>query len=312
MTTDMKDLGNPLRDIKSTFDEFIIPHRPVLWKYCFHITGSPWDAEDLVQDTLLRAFSSLSQIWQPINPKGFLFRIASNIWIDQCRKKKLLTDSIEIVGEQALQDEDFSFEVYGAIEELVLHLPPRQRAVILLVDVFQFKAQEAGEMIGCTEGAVKALLNRARVRIKQLKAQEKGTEEKQVITNKQKEIINSYIESFNRRDPDGIARLLDTHVSNDIVHIAQEYGKETVCKYSLADWAKDPVNMKAELHLLWGRYTIVQIARLEDSLAVYDLNLLQVESDKIVDIKDYYFCPEMLEAAAKELNMKAFPRKYVL
>ncbi|MGE6256912.1 sigma factor [Heyndrickxia sporothermodurans] len=62
----LEGLSNPLRDVKKTFDEMIIPHRPALWSYCYRITGSPWDAEDLVQETLIKAFSSLTKIWQPI------------------------------------------------------------------------------------------------------------------------------------------------------------------------------------------------------------------------------------------------------
>jgi RNA polymerase sigma factor (sigma-70 family) len=310
---ELQNLSNPLRDVKKMFDERIIPYRPVLWRYCYFITGSPWDAEDLVQETLIKAFSSLAQLWQPINPKGYLFRIASNTWIDQCRKMKLKIDTFETIEGQIYHEEIDIFEIEDAIEQLVLYLSPRQRVVLLLIDVFQFKSKEVGEIIGTTEGAVKALLNRARGKLKQVKV-ENGELEKHsiIIPNDHQEIIDLYMEAFNKRDPDGIARLLDDNMNNDIVHIAREYGKETVRKYSLSDWARDPVEMQAEIHQLWGRPTIVQIGKINESYAIYNLNLIKIENGKIVDIKDYYFCPELLNEAAKQLNLNAFQRYYTL
>ena len=60
--------------------------RPVLHRYCRSLTGSVWDAEDLVQDTLLRGFAKLGEFSNPIdNPKAYLFRIATNLWVDRVR-----------------------------------------------------------------------------------------------------------------------------------------------------------------------------------------------------------------------------------
>ncbi|MFD1738058.1 sigma-70 family RNA polymerase sigma factor [Bacillus salitolerans] len=307
----IQNLGNPLRDVRKQFDEIVIPFRPELWRYCYRITGSPWDAEDLVQETLIKAFSSLAQLWQPINPKGYLFKIASNTWIDQCRKMKGKMDSIEMTSEPVYVEEYDSFAIEGAMEHLVIHLPPRQRVVLLLIDVFQFKAKEVGAIIGTTEGAVKSLLNRGRGKLKQLNEQTlEGSHEP--LTNEEKELINKYIQAFNRRDPDGIANLLDENMNHDIVHIAMEYGRDVVRKYSLADWAKDPVEMTAEMHYLWGRPAVVQFGKINDAVAVYDVTLLKIENGKIIEMKDYYFCPELLSEAAAFLQIEAFPRNYTL
>ncbi|WP_432767210.1 RNA polymerase sigma factor [Rossellomorea marisflavi] len=55
MNADLESLGSPLRDLEREFKEKIEPYRSDLWRYCRTLTRSPWDAEDLVQDTLLRA-----------------------------------------------------------------------------------------------------------------------------------------------------------------------------------------------------------------------------------------------------------------
>lgn len=305
----MQTLGSPLRDVRKIFDEMVIPYRPELWRYCYQITGSPWDAEDLVQETLIKAFSSLAQLWQPVNPKGYLFKIASNTWIDQCRKMKMKMDSIETTSEPIHYESEVTFEMEEAMERLVIHLPPRQRVVLLLSDVFQFKAKEVGGIIGTTEGAVKSLLNRARRKLIQVR-EESPKSSNEPLTNEHKELLAQYIKAFNRRDPDGIASLLDENINHDIVHIAQEYGKEVMRKYSLTDWAKDPVDMTAEIHYLWGRPAIVQFSKLNEAVAVYDINLITIEDGRVIEKKDYYFCPDLLKQAADFLKVDVFPRNY--
>jgi RNA polymerase sigma-70 factor (ECF subfamily) len=62
------------------------PLRPELYRYCRYLTRSPWDAEDLVQDTLARAFVALGCVHQEIeNPRAWLFRVASNQWMNHRR-----------------------------------------------------------------------------------------------------------------------------------------------------------------------------------------------------------------------------------
>src|SRR6187397_1746794 len=63
--------------------------RSELYRYCGHLTRSPWDAEDLAQDALTRAFVTLAQLGEaPANPRAWLFRVASNLWIDQLRRRR--------------------------------------------------------------------------------------------------------------------------------------------------------------------------------------------------------------------------------
>src|SRR4051812_42104518 len=62
------------------------PLRPELYRYCRYLTRSPWDADDLVQDTLARAFVTLACVHQELeNPRAWLFRVASNVWLNRVR-----------------------------------------------------------------------------------------------------------------------------------------------------------------------------------------------------------------------------------
>src|SRR5215510_13001177 len=78
-----QDLTQEVQQVWQRFLQRTEPLRPDLHRYCRALTGSVWDAEDLVQDTLLRAFAKLGDISLRIdNPKVYLFRIASNLWVD--------------------------------------------------------------------------------------------------------------------------------------------------------------------------------------------------------------------------------------
>src|SRR5205823_3376595 len=91
---DMADLELPdglrddLRAAWHCYVDLLAPLRPTLHGYCSRLTGNLWDAEDLVQDTLLRAFGTLGSIFTRIeNPRAYLLRTATNLWIDTVRRR---------------------------------------------------------------------------------------------------------------------------------------------------------------------------------------------------------------------------------
>src|SRR6478735_1184372 len=71
------------------FLEAYEPLRSDLYRYCRHLARSPWDAEDLAQDAMARAFVTLGQMGEPPpNPRAWLLRVASNLWLDQLRRRR--------------------------------------------------------------------------------------------------------------------------------------------------------------------------------------------------------------------------------
>ena len=139
-----------------------------LFRYCRSLTGSVWDAEDLQQDTLLRAFAKLGEFSNPIdNPKSYLFRIATNLWVDRVRR----LGQGEIAGSQISQDitarsrPEQSAEVRDAAKQLINRLPPRERAAIVLKDVLDFRLEEIAEILQTTPGAIKSALHRGREKL---------------------------------------------------------------------------------------------------------------------------------------------------
>jgi len=79
-------------EIQGAWQRFLATYEPLraeLYRYCRYLTRSPWDAEDLTQDTLARGFATLAKRGEaPPNPRAWLFRVASNLWIDQARRRR--------------------------------------------------------------------------------------------------------------------------------------------------------------------------------------------------------------------------------
>lgn len=207
----LHDLSKPMREMRKPFLELVEPHRQRLWKYCLRLTGSPWDAEDLFQETMAKAFSRLAFFWQPLEARPYLFRIASNAWIDEVCRHRTVPEDLEELPQPSLADPDQA-EVREAMETLIGLLPPRQRVAVLLVDVFDFTAAEVGAMLGLTEGAVRAVLHRARTTLRTQGPAVPGWEP-QRLSVQARHVVDRFIDAFNRRDPEGIVALMDVGAS---------------------------------------------------------------------------------------------------
>jgi RNA polymerase sigma factor (sigma-70 family) len=216
----------------------IMPWQPIeiyrseLLKYCCTITGSRWDGEDLFQETVIKALNRQSKSDIRQIPKSYLFRIASNAWIDRCRKQRidmdLYTDVNDLSGESTIDLED----VKEAIDILIKQLSEKQQIVFLLMEVFQYTASEVAEKIATTEGAVKALLSRARKKLRKIAESDVAITGEDSSTLKEKgntELLTRvYLEAFKRRDPDTIFLLLDSNAYANVVQFKQVYSKKNV------------------------------------------------------------------------------------
>jgi RNA polymerase sigma-70 factor (ECF subfamily) len=109
------------------FQEDVEPLRPTLYRYCRHLTRSPWDAEDLVQDTFARAFASLGALQEPPKDlRAWMFRVASNLWIDRVRRRTPAPPSPD--GQNVAPSRD----VREAAGTLLVQLSPQERAAVVL------------------------------------------------------------------------------------------------------------------------------------------------------------------------------------
>src|SRR5689334_9319358 len=124
-------------DVETSWHRFLDlfePLRPELYRYCRHLTRSPWDADDLVQDALFRAFAKLGWMHQsPRDARAWLFRVASNLFIDRLRSLRPDAGAGE---EHATSREPRA--VREAAGTLLSNLSPHERAAVVLKEAFNF------------------------------------------------------------------------------------------------------------------------------------------------------------------------------
>ena len=147
------------------FLDSLEPERPALYRYCYGLTGNVWDAEDLVQDTLLRVFGQLGKVDANIkNPRSYLIRTATHMWIDRTRRSKLehnyVRNQLSSAGVESSAPPVDALEVREAMESLVESLSPQERAAVMLKDVFDLSLEETASILKTSVGAVKSALHR--------------------------------------------------------------------------------------------------------------------------------------------------------
>ena len=311
-TRSLERMAAPIRALREAFVALTEPVRPALWRYCLRLSGSPWDAEDLVQETMLRAFARLSNFWQPLDdPRAYLFRVASNTWIDALRRGAVPLDSLDDAPlPPAADDPSLAVDLSDALERLVALLPPRQRVIVLLVDVFDFTAREIGAMIGASEGAVRAALHRARERLRD--AHDVAERPAGAPPSREHRLVLArFVDAFNRRDAEAILALLDPDASADIVHVAEEHGRAVIGDQSLREGFASPVPQRAELGALAGEPVVLVFATApgeEEALAW--MIRLGIVGGAVCTWRAYYFTPELIRYAADQLGVRAAPAGY--
>lgn len=308
---DLPNLAEPLRRLRDEFSLAVAAHRPALWRFCLGLAGNPWDAEDLVQETLARAFGRLGGVWQQAPARAYLFRIASNLWIDRHRQRERRPATVELSVETEAVAETPPVDVEEAMLLLVVTLPPRQRVVLLLHDVFGFTGAETAGLVGSTEGAVKAALHRARATLRALTLQRETAPPAPELPPETDTTVQAFISAFNRRDASAIAALLAPEAEHEIVHVADEFGRDAIRRGSLAETMADPRPLHATPLALWGEEVVAVVTRAADETALCDLLRLKAADGRIVRMRTYYFCPELLAFAANTAGIKASDHGYI-
>ena len=185
--------------------------RPELHRYCARLMGSVMDGEDVVQDTLARAFVALDGLPEVPPLRAWLFRIAHNRALDLLRSRAIrAAEPIEAAHEVADPESVDPVELMmrrEAVETAVsrfAELPTMQRSVVILKDVLDQSLEEIATMLDLTVNAVKAHLARGRAGLKAIKAQAPA----QLAPRPPSPDLDRYVAAFNRRDWDGLRAML--------------------------------------------------------------------------------------------------------
>ena len=277
------------------FLETISHLRPRLHRYCSRMLGSITDGEDVVQDALFRAYRSLETFDEsrPLTP--WLFRIAHNQCIDFLRSRGVREEA-----EAAAAQPDFvepgepSGPAIGpAIEHLVLNLPPKERACVLLKDVFEYSLEEIAELVDSTVGGVKAALNRGRSKLASLEdppAAPRGS------TPESREILHLYVERFNRRDWDGLRELISADAR---LLVADRFSGRFAESGYLGVYERMPQTWRLALGEVETEPSIILLNLRDGAWEIEGIIRLNVGPDgRIERISDYQHCPWTLTAGS--------------
>lgn len=279
--------------------------RPELYRYCRHLTRSPWDAEDLAQDVLARAFVTLGKLGTaPPNPRAWLFRVASNAWIDQQRRPRA---TYEEAAPPAI-DPRATREAAGT---LIARLAPQERAAVVLKDVFDLPIEDIAEALATTPNAVKAALHRGRGKLV-----DDPVAEDRVPTPR---ALDAFVKAFEQRDLDGLRALLLDTATVEVVGVSTEYGKAGNIAWGMmfgsAKLAEGvgiegayirgalatPPRREIRMHrgepivLAWYAHT--------DGEFVRAIDRVEVDGDHIARVRNYWLSPEVLAEVCAELGV---------
>ena len=274
------------------FLETISTLRPSLHRYCTRMTGSVMDGEDVVQEALFAAYRKLETFDESRPMKPWLFRIAHNRCVDFLRRRGV-RDEAEVAAAvpEATQSAEPALETGKAVERLVLTLPPKERACVLLKDVFDNSLQEIAELVDSTVGGVKAALNRARTKLAETSPPAKLAGS---LSLESKQIMQLYVDRFNRRDWDGVRELISADAR---LRVAERFAGKLVDAPYFANYERWPSPWKLAVGEVDGEAVVIILQRGVDTWTPHSAIRLKVTGQRIERIVDYIHCPWLLPAA---------------
>ncbi|HWA72938.1 MAG TPA: sigma-70 family RNA polymerase sigma factor [Polyangiaceae bacterium] len=288
----------PFFEGRERFLSLVASVRPELHRYCARMLGSVADAEDVVQDTLARAFYALAGLERMPPLRPWLFRIAHNGAVDRLRSyehrmAEPLEALSELGSEQAGPEEALAREQATALAiSRFSELPPQQRSAVILKDVLGHSVEEIAELLELAVPAVKASLHRGRKRLAALAREAPRADPPRHSSP----ALLRFVALFNARDWDALRTLLAADVELDLVSRAQRRGQNVSSYFSnyaaLSDWHLTP-------GFVDGHEAILVRRSPGHPNPSYFIELT-LEAGKVCFIRDFCFVPYILADAQVE------------
>ena len=198
-------------------------HRSELAAYCYRMLGSPFDAEDAVQDTFVRAWRNIERFEGRAALRSWLYKIATNVCLDMLKAGKRRPRPMDLGPAQepimenlnvptevtwlepmpdpadvAVEHETIRLAFVAALQ----HLPARQRAVLILCEVLRWQATEVAQLLDTSVASVNSALQRARATLETANVQQVDT------ADVDRELLERYVAAFEAYDVDALTALI--------------------------------------------------------------------------------------------------------
>jgi RNA polymerase sigma-70 factor (ECF subfamily) len=303
-------LRDELRGAWHRYVDLTAPLRPALHGYCRRLTGNLWDAEDLVQETLLRAFATLGSIHHEIeNPRAYLLRVASNLWIDGARRRESEARALAQQDVSALRATETAAQLGDAGRALLERLAPQERAAIVLKDAFEMSLEEVAETLNTSVGAVKSALHRGRERLRD------DSPAPARRPRASAELLARFIAAYNAADLEALLALMQDGGQVENVGCGLEYGRNNF--RTRQSWFHAALQghpeWPAELRYEAPRMRLAEIAGEPVALgfvtrrgreALEQVMRVDERDGQIALLRGYAFCPETMRAIGDDLGLR--------
>lgn len=198
-------------------------YRGELSGYCYRMLGSPFDADDAVQETLVRAWQSLYRFEGRSSLRSWLYRIATNVCLDMLQSRQRRARPVDLGSAGAPLAENLNelpettwIEPFPDPADAVIvretvrlafvaalqHLPPRQRAVVILCDVLRWSAGEVAELLDASVASVNSALQRARATLQKVQTEPEGA------ADVDPDLLRRYVAAFEAYDFQALTSLI--------------------------------------------------------------------------------------------------------
>jgi RNA polymerase sigma-70 factor (ECF subfamily) len=216
-------------------DRALEQHRGELTGYCYRMLGSPFEAEDAVQETLIRAWRGFDRFEGRAALRSWLYRIATNVCLDMLngKERRILPMDLGPAKEPVLENlntlpeatwiqpipdpADVAVEretIRLAFVAALQHLPPKQRAALILCEVLRWQATEVAELLDSSVASVNSALQRARATL--AASNVSATDPTPPLNEADRALLARYVEAFERYDIDALTSLIQEDASQSM------------------------------------------------------------------------------------------------
>ena len=287
----------------------LAPLRSDLYRYCCRLTGNAWDGEDLVQDTLMRVFSLLGKIDAQLdNPRSYLIRTATNLWIDRVRRSAREKEILALSSDDNDSGHDASMHAQAgdAARDLLQRLHPQERAAVVMADVFDYSLEETASMLKTTIGAVKSALHRGRGRIDS-KAPAAG------FAAPSRQLVEAFMQALAEKDLATLEKICAKDLSVELVGGAQSDSFEQSRTFFSHAHSVMPIlgfgtHPRWELIEFEGEPMVLGYRTLNGIEGVNEIHRIEERDGVITRVRLYCFCPDVLGVVAARLGVPIVER----